>query len=491
MSATQNNNALKYLAKNVLLLTISNFASKILVFFLIPLYTAVLTTEEYGTFDLFSTTVSLLIPILTANISDSVLRFSLESGANHKSIFGIGLRYVFLSMVVVILGTLALVAFGLSPILSDWWPMFGLLYITHALHAVVSNFARGLDRVRDVALAGFVASVVLVSLNLLFLLALGMGLTGYFLASILSTVSQVVCLVVGGKMWLYVGRGSKNRELAQEMRRYSLPLTANSVAWWVNNVSDRYVVTWFCGVAENGIYAVSTKIPQIINVIQVIFNQAWVLSAVKEMDENDESGFFKKTYDAYGALMSFACSVLIVLDRPLASIMYSNEFFQAWRYAPFLMVSMVFGALSGHIGGIFAAAKDSRLYARSTVIGALVNVLVNLLTVPIVGPLGAAVATAVSYWVVWVIRRRIVLRHISIEFNLLRDYASYAVLVLQAVWLIAFEGTRFLLYGVELVFLLIILMLYRRELQMMSSYVPHAFAVVRNRFKGRGEKAIG
>ena len=58
----------KYLLKNVGLLALSNFGSKILVFLLVPLYTRMLTTEEYGTFDLYVSTITLLIPILSLNI---------------------------------------------------------------------------------------------------------------------------------------------------------------------------------------------------------------------------------------------------------------------------------------------------------------------------------------------------------------------------------------------------------------------------------------
>lgn len=66
------------LLKNSALLVIGNFASKILVFFLVPFYTTVLSTEEYGAADLITTTVNLLYPVLTVMISTAVLRFCLD-----------------------------------------------------------------------------------------------------------------------------------------------------------------------------------------------------------------------------------------------------------------------------------------------------------------------------------------------------------------------------------------------------------------------------
>jgi O-antigen/teichoic acid export membrane protein len=67
-----------YLAKNIGLLALSNFATKTLSFFLVPLYTAVLSTSDYGIYDLFYTTVGVLLPILTLNIQEGVLRYALE-----------------------------------------------------------------------------------------------------------------------------------------------------------------------------------------------------------------------------------------------------------------------------------------------------------------------------------------------------------------------------------------------------------------------------
>ena len=68
------------LSINVILFTISGFVPKVLSFFLVPLYTNVLSTYDYGIADLITTTVQLLIPILTIDIQDAVLRFSLDSG---------------------------------------------------------------------------------------------------------------------------------------------------------------------------------------------------------------------------------------------------------------------------------------------------------------------------------------------------------------------------------------------------------------------------
>ena len=72
------NNKYKYLGKNTMVFVISSFGTKFLSFLLVPLYTSVLSTEEYGVADLITTTATLMIFIFTINISSSVLRFTLD-----------------------------------------------------------------------------------------------------------------------------------------------------------------------------------------------------------------------------------------------------------------------------------------------------------------------------------------------------------------------------------------------------------------------------
>lgn len=91
----------KFLFKNMGILTISNFSSKILVFLLVPLYTSVLTTSEYGIYDLIISTVSLLFPILTLNITDAVMRFLMEKNSDKNNIAMIGVKYILLSSVLI------------------------------------------------------------------------------------------------------------------------------------------------------------------------------------------------------------------------------------------------------------------------------------------------------------------------------------------------------------------------------------------------------
>lgn len=454
----------KYLAKNVGVLALSQFGTKILSFFLVPLYTSILTTAEYGIFDLFYTTVSLLIPFLTLNIVDSTLRFTLDKENNNGEIFSISVKYIARGSLIVFVLLLMNWFCNFVPSLKEYGIFLWLLFVLTTVSGLLTNFARGIDKVTDVAVSSVLCSVVLIFLNIIFLIPMGLGLLGYFWANILGLFAQVLYLCVRLKVWNYFKFEVINKNLEREMLDYCKPMIINGVAWWINSTSDRYAVTLLCGVAINGIYSVGYKIPSILNIFQTIFSQAWTLSAVHDFDSKDSSGFFSRMYNMYNMGMTIVCSILIISARILAKILYAKDFFGAWKYVPFLLIGIVFGALSGYIGGIFAAVKNSKIFAKSSMIGALINLILNFILVHFIGALGAAISTAISYWVVWVIRVAHMKKYMEIKLFLKRDYTSYFILLLQSIMLICFKKDGLVIYLIEAAMLFVNVILYRKEI---------------------------
>ncbi len=455
-------NRYKYLFKNIGLLTLSSFATKLLSFFLVPLYTNVLSTTDYGTYDLLNTTVGVLIPVLTLNVQDAVIRFAMDKQQNRKSIVSVAVRILLVSNAIVAAGLVLNSIFGLSTLVKEYAIFFFAMFFVQSVYGVITYYVRGIDRIADLSVSSVLASAFTICFNIIFLVVFKWGLAGYFLANIIGPLAQIIYLVIRADMIHDTDLKADFSKEKKAMLDYSKPMIANSVAWWINNGSDRYVVIFFCGVAENGIYSVASKIPSILNIFQSIFSQAWTLSAVKDFDPEDKNGFFANTYRAYNCIMVLICSAIIVGDRILAHFLYAKDFYVAWRYVPWLTIAIVFGSLSGYIGGFFSAVKNSKIFAQSTVIGAVSNVILNLILTPIIGALGAAIATAVCYFIVWAIRYWHSKRFIKLRIRLGRDLITYGLLVLQSVVLLILDGG--LLYGVEVGLFMLIALLYAGDI---------------------------
>lgn len=446
------------------LLTISQFGTKLLGFFLIPLYTNVLSTTDYGIYDLINTTISLLIPILTINIIDASLRFALDESVDPVEIFSISIKYIVRGIIIFTVLLIMNTITNFFPTYNDYKYYFFSILVVTLVNSFFTNFARGVDKISAVSLSSLLSSFVMIVLNILFLVYFKLGLDGYFLATIIGLLVQIIYLAISIRAWKYIG-SVHNEGLEEEMLNYSKPLILNSIAWWINNASDRYIIVWLMGLSENGIYSVAYKIPSILNIFQTIFNQAWTLSAVRDFDPKDKDGFFSNMYNMYNMSMVFVCALLIIITRPLAHILYASEFFEAWKYVPFLLIAIVFGSISGYIGGIFSATKQSKVFGQSTLIGAVINIILNILLVSTFGTIGAAISTAIAFYIVWEIRMKHLKKIIDLKLNLKRDYFSYIILVIQAVVLLTIKNTG-ILYGIEL--FLLILIVYSFKIEVLS-----------------------
>ena len=461
----------KYLFKNIGLLTLSQFATKFLSFFLVPLYTSVLTTSEYGTYDFISSSVGILVPILTINIYEAVLRYSMDKEANPNDIFSIGLKFCLYGNIIVVILLVANHILQICNIIDDYAIYFLLIFFTNSISGVVVSMARGLENIKELSISSVVSSATTIGLNIFFLCVVKLGIDGYFLANILGSLVQIIFLFMSIRGWIYLRCRSVNKETNKEMIRYSLPTIANAVAWWVNGLSDRYIVIFFHGIAANGIYSVATKIPSILNIFQTIFSQAFMLSAVKEFDKDDKNGFFRKTFKSYNFLLVLVCSMIICSDKLLAKMLYANEFYEAWKYVPFLTISIIFGALSGYIGSIFAAQKHSEYFAKCSGTGAIINIILNFALVPIYGALGASIATALSYWAIYLVSMFYLKQSMSIKIFVVRDNIAYMLLMIQSYALL--RTSRYLInsYVIQIVFLIAEIALYKEEIAVMINRV--------------------
>ena len=435
-----NRNNYGYFIKNIFLLLISSFATKMLGFFLAPLYTSVLTTAEYGTYDIMTTTIGLLSPILSISVYEAVMRYSLANEHPREEVFTVG--FVQILIAAFIAGALIILNhfMGIVPVIDQYIVFFSLLFIIQLLNQLILAFIRGIDRLEIISAYSVISTVLVCSLNILFLAVLRLGIYGYMLANIIGQGSALFFAAFASKSFRYINASSFNKPLYTEMIRYSRPLVINSISWWINSSLDRYIILILCGVSANGIYSMANKLSTILDTLQSIVSQAWQLSAIKEFDKDDTSGFFINIYNAYNCLIMLSCSALIIMCKVIASLLFKKDFFAAWQYTPWLMLAASFGALSGYIGSIFASVKATNVIAVSTFTGAGMNLILNVLLIPYLGPMGAAIATLISNIVIWGIRLIQVRKYIRLKVNLPRDLFVYFLILCQICMLLLFDS---------------------------------------------------
>ena len=393
----------KELSLNTLLFTISSFGSKLISFLLVPLYTYTLSTQDYGTVDLLNTTIQLLIPFLTVNIQDAVLRFSLDSDYEKDEVIGVGIKITFISSILLAIILYVFESIDYIPIDNKYLLYLLFSYVFGSLFNIFSMYLKAKNKIKILTFGGILNTFITCILNVFLLLWLKKGVTGYLLANLSGLMITVLFLLIIGEIYKDV-KFNSSKSLCRLMVIYSFPLVLNSLAWWINNASDRYILTYFCGASLNGVYSVAYKIPTILSTIQNIFYNAWSISAITEFDKNDKDGFMGNIYTMYSCMSILDCSILLIGNFYIAQLLYSKDFFEAWNYVPPLLIGTVFNGLALIEGCIFTAAKKTADVTKTTIYGALVNTFFNFILIPYYGAYGAAFATMIGYFTTWFIR---------------------------------------------------------------------------------------
>ncbi|WP_165056669.1 MULTISPECIES: lipopolysaccharide biosynthesis protein [unclassified Adlercreutzia] len=461
----------KELSANTALFAISTFGSKLVQFLLLPLYTSALSTADYGMVDLVQSTVSLLVPVLTLNVQDAVLRFGLGGDAESEEVLSIGLRSVAGGACALLVVLAAATMLGAVPVDEAYTAFLLAMFLLGSLGNVLTMHLKSQGHIRPLVVSGIGGTLVTCVAAVLLLIAIPLGVVGYMAAMALGSLFSVCVLLVAERISLGVILCSRPG-LFRAMAMYSAPLIANSLAWWVSDLSDRYVVALICGAAANGVYAVAFKIPTILSTLQSIFYNAWSISAIKEFNEDDEDGFLGRMYGLYSCAMCLGCSVIMLLDVPLAHILYANEFFEAWRYVPFLLVGVLLNGLSLFEGCIYAAARRTKEVSATTIAGAVVGIGSCIVLTFVIGPMGAAIATFLGHLVTWGVRTMVLVKRVTrIKVSWPTEIAGLLVLVIQAT-LAIWWGTQ----PVQLIAFVALVIIYRRRLGGVVGVVSQRFS---------------
>lgn len=384
----------KYLLKNTFIFTIGSVVTKLITFILVPLYTYVLTTEEYGVVDLVTTVSIVLAPMLILNISESVMRFSLDRDANYNQIMSVGL---IIMLFAIIIGFLIIPIAKLFLTISDYGLYIYFYTISSAISQLFLCYLRGREKLVFYTCGNIINTLTVAVFNIIFLVILKNGVKGYLKAYILANFITALYAFVVGDVIDVVKRIHVNKRLTIEMLKYSLVLVPNVFMWWIMNSADRIVITSVVGAAANGIFAIAYKIPSLMSTVAGIFNQAWSYSAIRENESKDKEKYTNEIYNGFFMVISLSALGMMMILKPFMKIYVNDSYYCAWKYTPYLIVGFIFQSLGSFLSTPYTVNKDSKGFLFSATFGAVINIILNILLVFKYELIGVALATCLSY----------------------------------------------------------------------------------------------
>lgn len=452
----------KKLAANTIIFAIGTFSSKILSFLLMPFVTAVMGTGEYGAADLVQQTANVLIPVVTLAVNSAALRFALDKASDKRDVFTTGLRTTVFGFLIFLV---FIPVFPLIKIndfsLGDYTALIYLFILVSSMRQLCQQFVRGSGQVKTFAIDGILATATNLTFTLLYLGVFKWGVNGYILSIITSDAISVAFLFWRGKLFSKIKWKKNNKITRQSMLKYCIPLIPTIILWWIINVSDRYLVTYFNGLDANGLYTAASKIPNFVIMFSSIFIDAWQLSAVDEYDSEGRAHFFTKVFRVYSGGIFTVASALILFDQFITSILVADSYYDSWKYVPILIIATTFSCLVNFLASVYMAEKKSVMSMLTAMLGAVMNVVLNIIFIPEMGPNGAAIATAISFITVFLARVINTRKYIKIDFKFASMISQTVILIVQTVVLLYMEQ-GVLMYCVEFV-LFVLMILFNRK----------------------------
>lgn len=430
----------RYIAKNSIALFIGNFASKLLVFFLLPLYTSILTTAEYAIADLINTTSGLLMIVLSLAISDAILRFAMDESNDKSQILTIGFLIFAIGGILAIaigIGIYYLPAFATY---SEFALISVLLYISSSLERILSSFVKGLENIKLISIVGVISTCVVIFSNIIMLVFLKWGITGYLLSYVLAHFVACLLYFFWGKVYRYFRIQRVDKFCLVQMLRYCTPLIFTQICWQLDASAAKYIVAFFADETAVGLLSAAHKIPAILTLVTTLFMQAWNLSAIKENGTEDSTEFYGSVFDIYMSVILLGAGALILFSQLLGAILLQGDFYIAWRYIPFYIFAFVFNSISGFLGSFYLAKKQTKSLMGAVVLGTTINIVLGIILFKLIGLIGMGIAASIGYAAIALLRLWKCHREKIFSYSKIKVYTSLIILCFLCVCMTLGKG---------------------------------------------------
>lgn len=416
----------KELKQNTVIIAIANIGSKAIAFIMAPIYSYYLTTSQYGTSDLLLTTSNLLIPIFCLDVYEATFRYSNDKDYDENKIISSSFFICFPGIIVSIL--VIFVAFFLFKEKVSYIFYTMAYVILGACIRIESQFARGQKNMRVFGATGIINALALFATNMLFLVILKKGLKGWLFSYLTAQLITSVYLCFKCKIYKKIRLSYVDRSYIKLFLRFCFPLIPTASMWWVMNASDRYMITFFLGISSTGIYSVANKMPAILSVFENVFYQSWQTTAISTIEDEDRDRLYSDVFNRYFHFLTIGVIGLLLIGKPMIIILFAKDYNSAWIPLAPLIVGVLIHALAGNLGSLYSVFKSTNGALVSALVGAVSNIVLNMLIIPVLGIVGAAVTTLVGYIITLVFRWFDVRKFVSIRLN--KDEAIICLLAL-------------------------------------------------------------
>ena len=390
------------IVKNSALYSFTTLLQKGAAFFLLPLYTAFLTPEDYGIVNVVTSVSSFMAVLIMMALNGAATRFHYKNTneSYRKILWGTITTIVFISSLGWGAVFFTLHKFLVDPFIGeiDFYPyaVIGLANtVITPLYLLFQSYLQARQEAMHYSINTFSHFLVQVGLAIVFIAVYKMGAVGMLLSNVVTSLIFFLYVLIFFIPRIRIGI---NKQVANESFRYSLPLLPHQISIWSAGTIDRLFLNGYKGEAVTGVYSVGQQFGNVIGTIAYSVNQAFV-PWFFQMIEKGREGYRKIEQMGLVSVIGYSLIAFVVsLFAPeILKIMVSEKFRDAWKVIPLLNFAFVFhGVYFFFINILFV--KDTGWVFVVTLISMIVDVILSILLIPVFGFWGAGISCFMTYF---------------------------------------------------------------------------------------------
>ncbi len=406
----------KILGKHFITYGIGIYLTKMIGFFMIPIYTTYLTRADYGVLELLDLTMYVVSMIVAMGITNSIIRFysDCETEVQKAAVISTAV-YAILTATIVINGLLVVFSGPISRLIfstagestysPDQLSFFVKIVACSGIFDILSSIGIAYLQAEKKSSVYTAASVgrfiIAVGLNILFIVGLGLGVLGVLYSQIISNFLFLITMTMIARRRLHLRFSA---EYAGQMIRYGAPLIISTLSMFIIHFSDRFFLERFTGLSVLGVYSLGYKFALVLPALfygpfELIWNAQMFDLYKKGEDGRRTINYYYKYMLIFSLLFITVYSLGV---RDLIFIMADEKFHEAYKVVPILLLAFMFiGLASVSSAGIFFVKKT--IYrGLANVYGAAVALAGYYFLIREYGYWGAVVTTLLAFFVRYV-----------------------------------------------------------------------------------------
>lgn len=393
---------IKNVSKHTIIYGMGDMLAKSIGFFLIPLYTHYLNTEQYGALELLDLTTYIVGLLLAMGIAQSVVRyyFEYEDTKRRGQVISVAMISIW-AVSLVALAALITFSRDVSGIVfggPDYYKYFNIIFITMVIN-LSNEIPMTLLRIEQKSV--FFVSVsmaklaISLTLNIVFIVYFGMGIMGILLAGLIASS------LVGVFLTVYILNRVKLSypiDIMKAMLGYSIPLIGSWAGMFVLHFGDRFLLQRLDSLDSVGIYALAYKFGMMGNtLILTPFLMTWAPKRFEIVKQPDAKKVYAHVFTYFCLIQLFVSLGIAVLIRDVIGVVAEEGYRTAYLYTPAILLAYIFYGSYSYVQFGVLLKKKTKYLGISSIFVAVANIGLNYWLIPIMGIWGVTLVTVISF----------------------------------------------------------------------------------------------